>query len=234
LALYLRFAPSILCIIVYRRRIKSFSTRRAVKTFFIFLLKLQKAFWYLVARFSNFIVLKTANIAYNNSLVVNGRLTIIGKGKISVGSNVIINSGLDKNPVGLATKTILFPYPNANIRIGNNVGISNSLLCAMSSITIGDNVRVGGGSQILDNDFHSLHLQYRLANPDPDVQSKPIVIKAGAFIGCNSIILKGVTVGERSVVAAGSVVTKSIPDDEIWGGNPANFIKFLLKNETYS
>ena len=53
----------------------------------------------------------------------------------------------------------------------------------------------------------------------------PVVIKDGAFIGAHTIVLKGVTIGERSIVGAGSVVTRSIPDYEIWAGNPAKFIK---------
>ena len=95
----------------------------------------------------------------------------------------------------------------------------------MSKIIIEDDVRVGGGAQIFDNDFHSIRYEERMMAPDTNISIKPVVIKKGAFIGCNSIICKGVIVGERSIVAAGSVVVKSIPDDEIWGGNPAIFLK---------
>ncbi len=52
-----------------------------------------------------------------------------------------------------------------------------------------------------------------------------VLIKKNAFIGAHTIILKGVTVGERSIIGAGSVVTKSIPDDEVWAGNPAKRIR---------
>lgn len=55
--------------------------------------------------------------------------------------------------------------------------------------------------------------------------TSPVVIKDGAFIGAHCIILKGVTIGENSIVGAGSVVTKSIPDGEIWAGNPVKFIR---------
>ena len=57
--------------------------------------------------------------------------------------------------------------------------------------------------------------------------SSPIVIEDDVFIGVNCIILKGVTIGARSIIAAGSVVTKSIPADCIAGGNPAKVIRLL-------
>lgn len=55
--------------------------------------------------------------------------------------------------------------------------------------------------------------------------AKSIYIEDGAFIGGNSIILKGVKIGKNSVVGAGSVVTRDIPDGEIWAGNPARKIR---------
>ena len=53
----------------------------------------------------------------------------------------------------------------------------------------------------------------------------PVIIEDNVFIGARSIILKGVTIGRNSIVGAGSVVTKSIPSNQIWGGNPAKFIR---------
>lgn len=60
-----------------------------------------------------------------------------------------------------------------------------------------------------------------------NAKTAPIVIGDYVFIGARCMILKGVTIGDRSIVAAGSVVTKSIPADELWGGVPAKFIKKL-------
>ena len=62
-------------------------------------------------------------------------------------------------------------------------------------------------------------------DPQNSVKSAPILLHKNVFIGAYSIILKGVTIGENSVVAAGSVVVKSIPPNQLWGGNPARFIK---------
>jgi acetyltransferase-like isoleucine patch superfamily enzyme len=74
-------------------------------------------------------------------------------------------------------------------------------------------------------DFHPINHSERMAHPNSGYKSKPIVIRQGAFIGASTIILKGVEIGERSVVGAGSVVTRSIGPDELWAGNPAVFIR---------
>jgi acetyltransferase-like isoleucine patch superfamily enzyme len=83
---------------------------------------------------------------------------------------------------------------------------------------------IGGGTKIYDTDFHSLEPAIRLGE-DNDISTKPVLIKSGAFIGAHCIVLKGVTIGQYSIIGAGSVVTKDIPDWEIWAGNPAKFIR---------
>ena len=81
----------------------------------------------------------------------------------------------------------------------------------------------------MDTDCHCVNY---LSRRDPKIDgpqcgSSPIVIEDDAFIGMNCIILKGVTIGSRSIIAAGSVVTRSIPADCIAGGNPARVIRNL-------
>lgn len=167
------------------------------------------------------------NVSYQSFPSISGNIIKRGRGKLEFGEKCKITSSIITNPVGLTTKCMFYIAPNAMIHVGNNVGISNSLLYSICSITIEDNVMIGGGCQILDNDFHSIRYEDRISLGDKCIKSAPIYIKQGAFIGASSIILKGVTIGERSIVAAGSVVTKSIPNDEIWGGNPAKFISQL-------
>lgn len=174
----------------------------------------------------NFLLLKSFGVSYSSFPLINGFLHLKGKGKLIFGSNVKINSNYFANQVGLSSiSSFVALNQNSQIFIGNNVGISNSLLYARESIIIKDDVLIGGGCQILDNDFHSLELKNRLAKIDTDIKANEVIIKEGAFIGANSIILKGVHIGKQSVVGAGSVVVKSIPDFEIWAGNPARFIK---------
>ena len=59
----------------------------------------------------------------------------------------------------------------------------------------------------------------------------PIAIGDNAFIGAHSTILKGVTIGANSIIGAASLVTTNIPDNEIWGGNPAKFIRKIKSND---
>lgn len=150
---------------------------------------------------------------------------------ITIGDGFAMNNGIKGNPIGCNERCTLFVSPNAEIRIGDNVGISQTALVALdSSITIGNNVKIGGGTQLLTSDFHPLDpAKRRLAEESAYRQSAPIVVEDDVFIGTRCIILKGVTIGARSIIGAGSVVTKSIPADEIWGGNPAHFIKSAKK-----
>lgn len=158
-------------------------------------------------------------------LVVRGKIKTFGHGKLSLGKNVIINSSLRSNPIGGMEKTILFIERGAHLEIGDNTGISNSAIVCKKHIKIGANVRIGGNTCIYDSDFHSLNLEKRISQKDDDIKCKDVIIKDGVFIGAHSIILKGVTIGENSIIGAGSVVSKDIPDNEIWGGNPVQFIR---------
>lgn len=159
--------------------------------------------------------LKTSGLVY----VRNGLGAVI-----TIGDNVTIYSCRDINPTGALIKSTLFTWGNAVIRIGNDVGLSNTTIIASQSVTIEDRVFIGGGTQIYDTDHHSVIAEYRI-NGNSHVPSAPVLIKEDCFIGADCKILKGVTIGKGSVVGAGSVVTKSIPDNEIWAGVPARFIK---------
>lgn len=114
------------------------------------------------------------------------------------------------------------------IKIGNNVGINGSaIICSNTSITLGDNVHIGGGTRIYDSNFHSLsYLDRRDPSLDCNLaKTAPVKIEDDVFIGTNVIIGKGITIGARSVIAAGSVVVKDIPADCIAGGNPCKVLK---------
>lgn len=175
----------------------------------------------------NYMVLKYRHVTIGANSKINGRIYCVSNSKqgIIVGNNVTINSCLKSNPIGGNERTILFAKGDGKITIGDNCGISNSAVFATKSITICDNVLIGGNVKIYDTDFHWVDYNRRIT--ENSGKSAEIVIKEGAFIGAHSIILKGVTIGEHSVIGAGSVVTKDIPADELWAGNPAKFVRKL-------
>lgn len=163
-----------------------------------------------------------------NQVKLNGAcyFSTAAGGNIKIGDNVIINSGERYNRIGGDTRTIMQTLGEGVIEVGNYVGISNAAIIARNRVIIEDHVLIGGGVKIYDNDFHSLAAEIRKSPSDQNnISSKPVLIKTGAFVGAHSIILKGVTIGKNSIIGAGSVVTHDVPDDEVWGGNPARKIK---------
>lgn len=178
----------------------------------------------------NIIVLKKAGIGINKYPKINGRLYLKNKGIFIIGKNVLINSSKKINVIGGDVRTNILIGENAKFSMGDNVGISNSTFVCRNSITIENDVLFGGGCKIYDTDFHSINFIDRM-NPflnkaaDKTIKTAPVIIKKGAWIGGHCIILKGITIGEKSIIGSGSVVTKNVPANEIWGGNPAKFIR---------
>lgn len=183
------------------------------------------------------LAMKAQKVKYGKNLMLKGIPIIFNKGgaKLSLGNNCTIKSSLLSNLVGLYSRTIIVTRtPEAEILIGNNVGISSATIYARKSIHIGDNTCIGGNAKILDNDFHPIEWETRiqLLN-DPNggdselVPAKPIAIGKNCFIGCNSIILKGTILGDGCVVGAGAVVSGKFEAGSVIAGNPARIIKKL-------
>ena len=146
-------------------------------------------------------------------------------GHCSIGNKFRMNNTIAANPIGRIQKCSFFVDRNGILKIGDSVAISYTAIYCSHQVTIHDNVMIGGGTCIYDTDFHPLAANDRLTDNDEKTASAPVVIENNAFIGANCTILKGVTIGHNSIVGACSVVTKSIPANEIWAGNPAKFIK---------
>lgn len=116
------------------------------------------------------------------------------------------------------------PYANDNyIKLGNNVFIGQgcAFVCA-SKIIVGNDCLIASGTTFIDVG-HEYSKSLKI-NTQPVVVEE-IILKDDVWIGMSCSILKGVTIGTGSIVAAGSVVNKSIPEYEVWGGVPAKFIK---------
>lgn len=172
----------------------------------------------------NKITFKLRSVQTGENLSLIGRVHIFGTGKVRIGNNVTICSSLRFNPITGGGLSSLTTTENGEIHIGNNVQMSFVNIFSAQSILIEDNAMLGSGVKIWDTDFHSIIYADRVSN-DVSVKSLPVVICKGAFVGANSIILKGVTIGEYAVIGAGSVVTKDVPSNQIWAENPARLIK---------
>lgn len=181
----------------------------------------QKSLFFVVNR----IILKMQNVDYGHKLKINGFLFVRNHGRITIGDNCTINSSFSSNPVGGPYKTSIAVDTNATLTIGNNVGISGTAIMCNKQISIEDNVMIGSGCCIYDSDFHSIQYKARISSKDTGFEKRAVKIREGAFIGARAIVLKGVEIGKHSVVGAGSVVTKSIPMNEIWAGNPSRKMK---------
>lgn len=165
---------------------------------------------------------KTNGYKTNGVPIVN-----VINGCIKIGKNFKMNNGLSLNTIGFTTPCVLIAK-DARLIIGNNVGISQtSLIASNADIIIGDNVLMGAGTKIYSSDFHSLNNECRRDSTidSANCKSKTVCIGNDVFVGAGTTILKGVSIGSKSIVGAGSVVTHSIPSNEIWAGNPAKMIR---------
>ncbi len=137
----------------------------------------------------------------------------------------------------------IFEKDSGNIKIGNRVHIGGCMFISISSITIGDDVTIAWDCTFYDHNSHSIFWSERKSDTLQEledlrksgdliknknwnvVKTAPIIIQDKVWIGIGCKILKGVTIGEGAVIAAGSVVTQDIPAWSVYGGNPATFIK---------
>lgn len=170
----------------------------------------------------NFSIHSTARVAsWRNIQLDRGGEISIGEGSIVDG--VLVNEQRD-----------------GNIKIGRNCYVGSSTLISAIGIEIGDDVLISWGCYIYDHNSHSTIWKERKNDVIDwgggkkdwkNVKSKKIIIYDKAWIGFNSLILKGVCIGEGAIVAAGSVVVKDVPAWVIVGGNPAKILREIPIDE---
>ena len=193
---------------------------------------------FLFLQFSTWWWCLISGLKYQKTWQLNGAAKIIKKGwlarvilhqtngTLQIGSDFKCNNKVKSNSIGLIQPCVFnISTPGSRLVIGNNVGISGSTICATKSVTIGDNVLIGSGCLITDSDAHPLNWQDRRENRNENTLCAPVVIGNDVFVGARSIILKGVTIGDRAVIGAGSVVSKDVQADCVVAGNPAIVVK---------
>lgn len=112
----------------------------------------------------------------------------------------------------------------AKIVIGKRSGFSGTVISAMESIEIGDDVLCGTNVTITDTDWHPVA---RELDRNTNIQHAAVKIGNNVWLGMGVIVLKGVSIGDKSIIAPNSVVVHDIPSGVLAGGQPAERIRFL-------
>ena len=148
-----------------------------------------------------------------------------GKGRVEVGNRVEV--GIYNSPNFYNTYAYLEARTDDSaIYFGNNIHINNnfSAIAFKANIEIQNNVVIGSNCRIITSDFHNLKPENRYSEAN---FGEDVVIERNVFIGDNVTILKGVKIGENSVLGSGAVVTGNIPKNTVAAGNPARVIRNL-------
>jgi len=158
------------------------------------------------------------------SVVSWRKVGFVGSSSVTVGAGSICHA------------RIAFDGPAASVRIGDRSYLGASTLVCRERIEIGDDVLVSWGATIVDHDSHAVAWHERSADVTDwlhgrknwsHVRIAPVRIGHRAWIGFNAIILRGVTIGDEAIVAAGAVVTKDVPPRSVVAGNPARVVRSL-------
>ena len=147
---------------------------------------------------------------------LNGKPLIHPAGEIIIGDRCRLVATMGGLELGTGA--------DGKLEIGENTFINyGTSVAAMDHVKIGCDCNIGTYCMIMDNDFHRLEPERRNEAPE----SEPIIIGNNVWLGGRVIVLKGVTIGDGSVIAAGSIVTKDIPPRSLAAGSPAKVVRTL-------
>lgn len=166
-----------------------------------------------------------------------GYVTLYGKpiihkepgSTIRMGKDVVLVSDSRTNTAGINHPVIIATHSNnAEIVLENNVGMSGVSINCVNQCIFKEGVMLGANVNVWDTDFHPIEPQQRIHQTSiMDAQNSPIILEKNVWVGANTTILKGVTIGENTVVGAMSLVNKVLPSNTVCAGNPARRVKDL-------
>jgi acetyltransferase-like isoleucine patch superfamily enzyme len=147
-----------------------------------------------------------------NRVTLHGKPKVVNQGTMTFGDRVRLDSSV-------ATLELV-ALRGGHLDIGDNVFINyGSSLVASTHVRIGNDSLIGTHVMVMDTDFH------RVEDKAYDTSGKPVILEERVWLGNRSMVLKGVTIGHDSVVAAGSVVTSDVPPRSIVAGVPARLVR---------
>ena len=156
--------------------------------------------------------LRYPRLALAKEIKIKGSLTISGSVKVTIDSETCI---------GKKVKI----FGSGEVKIGKNVSLNGCWIGCQTSIAIADDCLISD-CYLLDTDYHNLEPHLRHAPPGARVTA-PIAIARNVWIGANATIMKGVNIGENSVIGLGSVIRQSVPPNVVAIGNPQQIVKSL-------
>jgi len=163
-------------------------------------------------------------VHFGKNIIFNQRCVFDGDGLVKIGDNVTLGYALSPH---FYDSYLLIQARNKNsiISIGDNTMFSNDItIIAQSEIKIGERCLIGDRLTIYDSDSHEI---------DPSTRQRsygkvsPVNIGNNVWIGSMVTVLKGVNIGDNSIIAANSVVTKDVPANTIVAGNPAIAVRTI-------
>jgi maltose O-acetyltransferase len=151
-----------------------------------------------------------------------GRCRVGGGSGIQIGERLLMMAG--------TARCELYTHDGGLLEIGDRVFINyGSSISAHTLVRIGDDCKIGQHAIILDCDYHDIEDPLHYGGHGP---SLPVVLEQGVWLGARVTVLKGVTIGRSSVIAAGSVVTRDVPAGVLAGGMPAKVLRKLELRST--
>jgi acetyltransferase-like isoleucine patch superfamily enzyme len=181
-----------------------------------------------------FLKLQSKKVTFHSDILFKGYPILqLEKGtKLSIGKNVSFTSRNRGYHLNLQSPMkLMLDKKGAEIVIGDNTRIVGTCIHAQESIRIGNNCLIAGNCQIVDSSGHELSFDNVKNRIKTLGKTRPIVIEDNVWIGANTFVLPGVTIGEGSVIGAGSIVVSNIPPYSIARGNPAVVIKTYPAND---
>jgi len=179
-------------------------------------------------------------VLFHKELYVSSKIYLKNQGKIIVRGKLFLGTFTNRVALNPSGKGVLRIYKGGKFTIDGVVRIArdvkvyiagdlhissdtyinpNSLIFCRTKITIGSGCAISWNCEIVDDDMHEI-ISLKGFN-----KAAPIIIGNRVWIGSNCKILKGVTIGDNSIIAAGSIVTKNVPPNTLYGGVPAKLIK---------
>ncbi|PZD71817.1 Maltose O-acetyltransferase [Acaryochloris thomasi RCC1774] len=152
------------------------------------------------------------NLTLEKGVLIKGSIKIEGSVKVNIETGTRISKQVKI-------------FGGGEVVVGRNVSLNGCWIGCQCSVLISDDCLISD-CYLLDSDYHNLEPHLRHSHAGPKV-SAPIVLKPNVWVGANATVMKGVHIGENSVVGLGSVVRETVPANVVVIGNPQQILKSL-------